>query len=469
VSGSVGCSAKGCFSSTAAVCAAKCPTRNSCAECTADSQCGWCATDQKCHAVSDKGNVCGCSSSCGKVKQISPGVSNTRCPAAPCGSYKNCTQCTQDLGCGWSAPVLPQGATPGHAGFCTEAGPFGLRCDPSSSGFFSYVDCAYDCLALPNCTMCNSDNRCQWAQGCVSTSDGYRSSKCLLKSKLDAITCQRSVASVARCGQSCDAAPLANNCSACVSTPGCGWCGTCTAGNANGPYDPDVCSRVPSVPWSSAVSECSAPPRTVAAQCAIQATCAECMATKGCGYCYDTLTCVPGDKGGPSGGSCARWGPPGSTEDQCNTNVQPCPGYTCCKGALTAQPVPGTPGCGFCNNQYGEASPIASNPALGSATIATCASGNWMFGASALTASTTCAAQTPSYLCSFSNTVGPPGGSPNGSPLSPVAIAFTVIAVVGATGGGVALAVRFGLFKKLGHALRSRHGGGVELRTQLLD
>jgi hypothetical protein len=43
--------------------------------------------------------------------------------------------------------------------------------------------------------------------------------------------------------------------------------------------------------------------------CTTAATCDDCAAVEGCGFCYQTGRCQPGGAGGPSEGTCATWRP----------------------------------------------------------------------------------------------------------------------------------------------------------------
>jgi len=89
----------------------------------------------------------------------------------------------------------------------------------------------------------------------------------------------------------------AQDCAACVSRPGCGWCAvekTCRSGTVSGPlrgpclWEFDRCSAADDHP------------------CVARTSCADCTGDEACGWCASSGRCLPGGGVGPSGGSCEQ-------------------------------------------------------------------------------------------------------------------------------------------------------------------
>jgi len=91
---------------------------------------------------------------------------------------------------------------------------------------------------------------------------------------------------------------FSDNCPSCISTASCGFCqdtGLCLTGDVNGPGgNPNNCTD-----WF--FLECPASP------CSAFTSCRQCVADSLCGWCFDTLLCVPGSISGPITGICRNF------------------------------------------------------------------------------------------------------------------------------------------------------------------
>jgi len=89
----------------------------------------------------------------------------------------------------------------------------------------------------------------------------------------------------------------AQDCAACVSRPGCGWCAvekTCRAGTASGAL------RGPCL-WE--FDRCSAGDEH---PCEARTSCQDCTGDEACGWCASSGRCLDGGGAGPSGGTCVQ-------------------------------------------------------------------------------------------------------------------------------------------------------------------
>lgn len=94
---------------------------------------------------------------------------------------------------------------------------------------------------------------------------------------------------------------VAQDCSACVARPGCGWCAVeqaCRAGTASGPL------RAPCL-WE--FNRCSA---ADAHPCEARTSCQDCTGDEACGWCASSGRCLDGGGVGPSSGSCVHGNEP---------------------------------------------------------------------------------------------------------------------------------------------------------------
>eukprot|EP00929_Paragymnodinium_shiwhaense_P113101 TRINITY_DN81363_c0_g1_i1.p1 TRINITY_DN81363_c0_g1~~TRINITY_DN81363_c0_g1_i1.p1 ORF type:complete len:313 (-),score=45.79 TRINITY_DN81363_c0_g1_i1:25-963(-) len=104
----------------------------------------------------------------------------------------------------------------------------------------------------------------------------------------------------------------AAECSACTSTPGCGWCGVerrCVPGGKLGP------SATTCIAYDYS--------RCIAVTCTSRTTCGECRADPSCGWCATTQQCLDGGSTGPLGAggavtSCAAWVHAGLRQTSCD-------------------------------------------------------------------------------------------------------------------------------------------------------
>jgi hypothetical protein len=119
-----------------------------------------------------------------------------------------------------------------------------------------------------------------------------------------------------------------STCSACMSSPQCGWCGasnTCLLGNFTGQDRSPVCVFWParlllmpcaclSGPSRSSCSSSWTYQSCGACGCSAAADCGSCLALPGCGWCQSTGTCQSGGLAGPCGSgvgggsaACPHW------------------------------------------------------------------------------------------------------------------------------------------------------------------
>eukprot|EP00456_Euglypha_rotunda_P054079 TRINITY_DN4371_c0_g1_i6.p1 TRINITY_DN4371_c0_g1~~TRINITY_DN4371_c0_g1_i6.p1 ORF type:complete len:1987 (-),score=164.31 TRINITY_DN4371_c0_g1_i6:96-5966(-) len=93
------------------------------------------------------------------------------------------------------------------------------------------------------------------------------------------------------------------DCGSCLSHSACGWCGSSgqcvlkSTDTPNAAADPSTC---PSGFLTSACTDCD---------CQSKSNCSSCLATPGCGYCFESNQCLPGTSKAPSScaGSCDYW------------------------------------------------------------------------------------------------------------------------------------------------------------------
>src|SRR5262249_6292545 len=88
-------------------------------------------------------------------------------------------------------------------------------------------------------------------------------------------------------------------CGECSGASSCGWGegdDRCRSGNSSGPTG-SSCTQ-----WDYVATACPGDPCT-----AHSATCDDCAATTGCGYCLEDTRCRSGDTNGPTVGTCNDW------------------------------------------------------------------------------------------------------------------------------------------------------------------
>ena len=89
-----------------------------------------------------------------------------------------------------------------------------------------------------------------------------------------------------------DCSTLAASCDQCVAKAGCGWCKTsngCYKGDANGPSGDVNCQPAD---WAATEEKCKAPTTTAGTKCSEQPNCAFCLSGTGCKWCIQGAKCV---------------------------------------------------------------------------------------------------------------------------------------------------------------------------------
>ena len=189
-------------------------------------------------------------------------------PAVACGDRTDCASCALGCSCGWCAAT--QTCLGGD-----RRGDFDATCTGED---WDYGECPECATRGANCTECAGEPKCGW---CSTTEacrrgteagpydpDGLHGGACAV---WDDDTCH-----------DCD---LIEECGACASAGGCGWCAatqTCSRGDAGGSFT----ASCPAINWSN--STCP--------DCGAHAgDCDACAADDACGWCAVSGTCVEGN------------------------------------------------------------------------------------------------------------------------------------------------------------------------------
>ena len=188
-----------------------------------------------------------------------------------------------DAGCGGLNASCCAGGRCSHPGLaCSVA----RRCRDRCVG----ATCE-DCTSLSGCAFCLTTGRCGAADA-----SGF----------LDGTSCGPIVTSTSGM---CPADPCpGSDCATCLGNPGCGLCfnggsASCDPGTVGGPTSTS-CEV-----WTGPGSNCAR------LRCSVHASCGDCAATSGCGWCRGSMACLDGTTVGPTDGSCVLpdwvWTPAG--------------------------------------------------------------------------------------------------------------------------------------------------------------
>jgi hypothetical protein len=179
-----------------------------------------------------------------------------------CALYENCSSCISNPDCGWCLNETQDGVCMNG----TASGPLQKNLNCTDWRFFDCENIFDRCLRYPTCAKCADDRNCGWCTNvCLA---GNATGPYDPNIECPEWTWNRA------CGV--DKCIGYQSCNACVSDTKCGWCNNiCLSGNITGPTIPFNC---PNWIWNS---PCRTP-------CSTYTTCAQCIKQDYCGWCNQT-------------------------------------------------------------------------------------------------------------------------------------------------------------------------------------